>query len=222
MAALSDLLVSYKQVRVPTKINSVEPPLDRYNRLIQYQQAKEDDIIEPEEEFDASKFKWRYDPKSKTQTNMDAPLPTNNTPVIPRNEWTKKLAQAYRDLKVSENGIRNLIAKNALESRWGEAAQGRYNYGNITTGRSWTGEYVNGRDHDANGNPITNKFRSYNSIEEFAKDELAFLKRLYDFNDSDDIDTFTTKLQGGNKGGRKYASDPKYGSKVKQLYKQLG
>ena len=146
-------------------------------------------------------------------------MPINNTPIIPKDEWTKQLAQAYRDLGVSENGIRNLIAKNALESNWGKSAQGRYNYGNITTGSSWKGEYVNGRDHDASGNPIRNNFRSYNSLEEFAKDEIDFLKRLYDFNDSDDVDTFTSKLQGGNKGKRHYAGDPDYRRKVKQLYK---
>ncbi|MBR2247227.1 MAG: glucosaminidase domain-containing protein [Bacilli bacterium] len=111
-----------------------------------------------------------------------------------KNEWVIQLSQAYRDLGVSENGIRNLIAKNALESGWGQSTQGRYNYGNITTGSSWGGSYVNGRDHDANGNPIRNKFRSYNSLREFAADEIQFLKRLYDFNDSDNIDTFLSKL----------------------------
>lgn len=146
----------------------------------------------------------------------------NNTPIIPKDEWTKKLAQAYRKLGVSENGIRNLIAKNALESNWGKSAQGKYNYGNITTGKSWKGKSINGKDHDAKGNLITNKFRSYDSIEEFAKDEVDFLKRLYDFNDNDDINTFTQKLQGGNKGKRRYAEDPKYQGKVKSIYSQLG
>jgi hypothetical protein len=31
-------------------------------------------------------------------------------------------------------------------------------------------------------------------LEEFAADEVAFLSRLYDFNDNDDIDTFLSKL----------------------------
>lgn len=145
----------------------------------------------------------------------------DNTKFKSKDEWANKLAEAYRKLGVSENGIRNLIAKNALETNWGKAAQGRYNYGNITVGSSWKGDYVNGRDHDSKGNPIRNKFRSYNSIEEFARDEVAFLKRLYDFNDQDDIDTFTYKLQGGNKGKRKYAGDPKYRSSVKKIYGQV-
>ena len=112
--------------------------------------------------------------------------PRNNTPIIPKNDWVKQLSDAYRKIGVRENGIRNLIAKNALESNWGKSAQGRYNYGNITTGSSWKGDYVNGHDHDGHGNPIRNKFRSYNSLEEFAQDEVAFLKRLYDFDDNFD------------------------------------
>jgi flagellum-specific peptidoglycan hydrolase FlgJ len=155
---------------------------------------------------------------------MNAPTTSNpnNTPIIPKNDWVKQLSQAYRNIGVSENGIRNLIAKNALESNWGKSAQGRYNYGNITTGSSWKGDFVNGHDTDGHGHAIRNKFRSYNSLEEFAQDEVSFLKRLYDFDDNDDIDTFTYKLQGGNKGKRHYAGDPRYRSSVKSVYKGLG
>lgn len=138
-----------------------------------------------------------------------------------KNEWVNKLSEAYRKLGVSENGIKNLIAKNALESGWGKSVQGRYNYGNITTGSSWKGDYVNGKDHDAKGNPVRHKFRSYNSIEEFAADEVNFLTRLYDFDDKDDINTFAKKLQGGNKGKRKYAESPTYISKILKVYDSL-
>ena len=146
---------------------------------------------------------------------------SNNTPIIPKNDWVKQLSQAYRSIGVSENGIRNLIAKNALESNWGKSTQGRYNYGNITTGSSWKGDYVNGYDTNGQGRAIRNKFRSYNSLKEFAQDEVNFLKRLYDFNDNDDIDTFIYKLQGGNKGKRHYAESPKYRNSVKNIYKSL-
>ena len=138
-----------------------------------------------------------------------------------KSEWANRLADAYRKLGVSENGIKNLIAKNALESNWGRSTQGKYNYGNITTGGSWKGSYVNGRDKDANGNPIRSKFRSYNSLEEFAADEVEFLTRLYDFDDSDDIDTFANKLKGQNKGKRHYAEARNYKSVLKSVYKNV-
>lgn len=138
-----------------------------------------------------------------------------------KNEWASALAQAYRNLGVSENGIKNLIAKNALESNWGKSTQGKFNYGNITTGSSWKGNYVNGHDHDAKGNPIRSKFRSYNSLEEFAQNEVDFLKKLYDFDDRDDINTFLDKLQGKNKGHRHYAESPKYKSSVKSVYNSI-
>ena len=229
MAALSDLLVSYKQVEAPTYDSTPELPMDRLDRLQQYISNRDSDetsvVSETSEETPASTFRWHYDPGTKpTTTPVNAPTTSNpnNTPIIPKNDWVKQLSQAYRNIGVSENGIRNLIAKNALESDWGKSAQGRYNYGNITTGSSWKGDYVNGHDHDSHGNPIRNKFRSYNSLEEFAQDEVAFLKRLYDFDDNDDIDTFTYKLQGGNKGKRHYAGDPRYRNSVKGIYKGLG
>ena len=229
MSTINNALVSYEQVigapyRAPvTPKNSI---VDRYSRLEQYTDNKKADESTSEETPTTEKFRWYYDGGSKPKTTIDMSTTStsapNNTPIIPKNEWVKQLSEAYRKNGVSENGIRNLIAKNALESNWGKSAQGRYNYGNITTGSSWKGDYVNGHDHDGHGNPIRNKFRSYNSLEDFAKDEVDFLKRLYDFNDNDDIDTFTYKLQGGNKGKRHYAGDPKYRNSVKSVYKGLG
>jgi len=47
-----------------------------------------------------------------------------------------------------------LIAQDAQESGWGRSAQGKFNFGNLTTGAKWKGDYVRGNDHDAKGNPI--------------------------------------------------------------------
>ena len=227
MATLSDLLVSYKQVEAPTYTSTPELPIDRFARLQQYidnRNSNEISTDETSEETPISTFRWHYNPDTKSRTeimNSSTTSNSNNTPIIPKNDWVKQLSQAYRSIGVSENGIRNLIAKNALESNWGKSTQGRYNYGNITTGSSWKGDYVNGYDTDGQGRTIRNKFRSYNSLEEFAQDEVNFLKRLYDFNDNDDIDTFTYKLQGGNKGKRHYAESPKYRNSVKNIYKSL-
>lgn len=227
MATLSDLLVSYKQVEAPTYTSTPELPIDRFARLQQYidnRNSNEISTDETSEETPISTFRWYYNPDTKSRTeimNSSTTSNSNNTPIIPKNDWVKQLSQAYRSIGVSENGIRNLIAKNALESNWGKSTQGRYNYGNITTGSSWKGDYVNGYDTNGQGRAIRNKFRSYNSLKEFAQDEVNFLKRLYDFNDNDDIDTFIYKLQGGNKGKRHYAESPKYRNSVKNIYKSL-
>lgn len=139
-----------------------------------------------------------------------------------RTEWKQDLAQAYRDAGITnENAIRMLVAQDALESGWGKKAQGNYNYGNITAGSYWKGAVVIGKDHDAKGNPIKQRFRSYNSMDEYAKDKVSFLTRLYDFNQNDNIDIFTYKLQGGNHAGRKYAGSYSYIQGVKNVYKGL-
>ena len=129
-------------------------------------------------------------------------------------EWIEKLSTAYRKLGVSENGIKNLLSKNILESGWGKFTIGDFNYGNIKTGKNWTGKSK--KDYSSN-----DLYRSYDSIDEYAKDEIDFLTRLYDFNDSDDIKTFTDKLQGKNNGKRKYAEGTNYKEKIKQIYKQI-
>ena len=150
MATLSDLLVSYKQVEAPTYTSTPELPIDRFARLQQYidnRNSNEISTDETSEETPISTFRWYYNPDTKSRTeimNSSTTSNSNNTPIIPKNDWVKQLSQAYRSIGVSENGIRNLIAKNALESNWGKSTQGRYNYGNITTGSSWKGDYVNG------------------------------------------------------------------------------
>nr|DAO49503.1 MAG TPA: Mannosyl-glycoprotein endo-beta-N-acetylglucosaminidase [Caudoviricetes sp.] len=44
-----------------------------------------------------------------------------------------------------------LIAQDALESAWGRSAQGKFNFGNLTTGAKWKGNYVTGDDKNARG-----------------------------------------------------------------------
>jgi flagellum-specific peptidoglycan hydrolase FlgJ len=104
------------------------------------------------------------------------------------------MTEAYKKAGVSDNGIKNLIAKNAFESGWGNSAQGAYNFGNITAGSKWDGDYYDGKDVDADGNPITNRFRVYSDLDSYVKDELQFLTSLYDFDSNDDFETFAKKL----------------------------
>lgn len=135
--------------------------------------------------------------------------------------WIKDITNAYKKAGLNDNAIKNLIAKNALESGWGKAAQGAFNFGNITTGNYWFKNYVQGNDKDANGNLIKQNFRSYNTLDDFVKDEIDFLTRLYDFNQDDNFDIFINKLQGKNSGKRKYAEDKDYVNKVKSVYNSI-
>lgn len=74
------------------------------------------------------------------------------------------------------------------------------------------------KGHDADGNKISQKFRAYDNIDDYVKDEIQFLTNLYDFDQNDDLNTFLNKLQGGNSGKRQYAEYPSYKNKVRQIF----
>ena len=222
MATLSDLLVSYKQVNAPVASSSrisFELPSTKYQRMLDYLDNKTQ--TKSSTDSTDNEFKWEYTPSNTS--SVAHPLSSTDKSYIytDRNKWKSDMEAAYRKLGLNDNAIKNLIAKNALESRWGNAAQGHYNYGNITTGSSWKGDYVNGKDRDANGNSIASKFRSYKSMDDYVTDEIDFLTRLYDFNQNDDFNTFTRKLQGGNRAGRKYAVSPNYIKSMQKVYNGL-
>lgn len=163
--------------------------------------------------------------KSDSSPVIGSGIPTkpgNKTPYTGKDDWSKKLSDAYRRAGISnENAIRMLIAQDALESGWGKSAQGAYNYGNLTTGSRWKGSHVTGNDKDGKGNPIKQKFRSYNSMDEYAVDKVNFLKSLYDFDENDDIDTFAKKLKGENRGKRNYAEAPDYMKAIIRTYNSI-
>lgn len=144
---------------------------------------------------------------------------TWNSPYKDKSKWTADLTNAYKRAGITnDNAIRMLVSQDALESAWGRSAQGKFNFGNLTTGAKWQGDYVTGNDHDAAGNPIKQKFRSYNSMDEYAADKVQFLKRLYDFDENDDINKFVAKLTGSNKGKRRYAEAGNYAKLLTGVY----
>ena len=144
---------------------------------------------------------------------------TWNSPYKDRSKWAADLTNAYKRAGITnDNAIRMLVSQDALESAWGRSAQGKFNFGNLTTGAKWQGDYVTGNDHDAAGNPIKQKFRSYNSMDEYAADKVQFLKRLYDFDENDDINKFAAKLTGSNKGKRRYAEAGNYAKLLTGVY----
>ena len=157
---------------------------------------------------------------SKSVTNK--PVTANSTwksPYTNRKQWSTELINAYKKAGITnDNAIRMLLAQDALESSWGKSAQGKYNFGNLTTGSSWKGDYVTGNDKNAKGEAIKQKFRSYNSMDEYAADKIQFLKRLYDFDENDDINKFVAKLTGSNKGKRRYAEAKEYANSLRGVY----
>lgn len=152
----------------------------------------------------------------------DKPVTANSTwksPYTNRKQWSTELINAYKKAGITnDNAIRMLLAQDALESSWGKSAQGKYNFGNLTTGSSWKGDYVTGNDKNAKGEAIKQKFRSYNSTDEYAADKIQFLKRLYDFDENDDINKFVAKLTGSNKGKRRYAEAKEYANSLRGVY----
>lgn len=159
---------------------------------------------------------------SKPVTNKPVTKTANSTwksPYTNRKQWSTELINAYKKAGITnDNAIRMLLAQDALESSWGKSAQGKYNFGNLTTGSSWKGDYVTGNDKNAKGEAIKQKFRSYNSMDEYAADKIQFLKRLYDFDENDDINKFVAKLTGSNKGKRRYAEAKEYANSLRGVY----
>ena len=159
---------------------------------------------------------------SKPVTDKPVTKTANSTwksPYTNRRQWSTELINAYKKAGITnDNAIRMLLAQDALESSWGKSAQGKYNFGNLTTGSSWKGNYVTGNDKNAKGEAIKQKFRSYNSMDEYAADKIQFLKRLYDFDENDDINKFVAKLTGSNKGKRRYAEATNYAKVLTGVY----
>ena len=233
---LSELFVSHKQVD-PVEFEPVHNNFDN-NIYLNLDRARtatstESTSIEtPSEDTSSWSTEQKLDWKVGTKPLS---IDTTNTSEVPtasskrwenpyknnRKKWVSEITSAYKALGLNDNAIKNLIAKNALESGWGNSAQGDFNFGNITTGSNWSGRFVQGKDHNAAGQRISQKFRAYDSLTDYVKDEIQFLTRLYDFNQNDSFDTFMNKLQGGNRGKRYYAEAPDYITNVRRVYNSI-
>lgn len=240
---LSDLFVSHKQVE-PVSFTTKTPSLPQPIYLNRERAQAITSEINPEEDPSTWKIEeplnWKVansdvvtapqEPKPSNVPTESVPTESVTTPsrkswVNPykgnKNKWISDITAAYKKVGLNDNAIKNLLAKNALESGYGAHAQGDFNYGNITTGSNWSGRYVQGRDSNANGQPIKQQFRAYNSLDDYVKDEIQFLTSLYDFNQDDNFDTFVGKLQGDNKGGRKYAEATSYKEALRGVYNSI-
>lgn len=234
---LEDLFVSHKQVfpvefdkNYAIPFNPIYFNLDRAKKVTSETNTDEDDDSETEIEYSTTDMSsWNadrnYKPKTTSSTTSTSSTVSSEKWVNPyfnsKDKWIADMTNAYRKAGLSDNAIKNLIAKNALESGWGKYAQGDFNFGNLTTGSNWTGRYVQGKDKDSKGNSIGQKFRAYDSLDAYVADEIQFLTKLYDFDKNDDFETFIKKLQGNNSGKRKYASVQDYADRVRRVYNSI-
>lgn len=209
---LNDLLVSYKQVRTPTKPIPAIPIIEQQPI---YQETPTVKTEEPSNQVTNNPTTEYY------ISSVQAPgfKAKWNSPYKDKNKWATDLANSYKKAGITnDNAIRMLVSQDALESAWGRSAQGKFNFGNLTTGAKWKGDYVTGNDKNAKGEAIKQKFRSYNSMDEYAADKVQFLKRLYDFDENDDINKFAAKLTGSNKGKRRYAEATNYADSLTKVF----
>ena len=109
MAALSDLLVSYKQVEAPTYDSTPELPMDRFARLQQYISNRDSDetsTSETSEETPTSTFRWHYDPGTKPQSTITTSRPMNFNNNIGKNaEYAYKYFVSHGIPAASAAGI---------------------------------------------------------------------------------------------------------------------
>jgi len=176
-------------------------------------------------------------PKIDTKTLAPGPVSTTfpgigmastaaselNIPLSGKYQAYAPLESALKDSSITNPDARvAVIAQMGLERGWKVPEDN--NYGNITTGEAWEGRSNVRGDHDAEGKPIEQNFRSYDSTHHFVNDYVSLLKRQYptaykelvspNFN----IDRFTSGLVDGK---FKYATDPKYKEKVKGTYNEV-
>jgi len=111
--------------------------------------------------------------------------------------------------------VKMLVGQDILESG---GKPYNNNWGNITAGSNYKGKKVRRGDRDAEGNPIEQDFRTYDSTKDYVKDKISLLERLYDFDKNDPAEVFAGKLTGSNKGGYKYATDPEYANKLARMW----
>lgn len=149
MGALSDLLVSYKQVEAPSSTSAApELPMDRLSRLEQYvsnRDATAEEASTPEEPTSASTIKWRYDGGSTPVTStMSTTLPqkVDNKPeavmqravqvannLYKNGRFTKEQAAAIAGVMIDENNVDPTSYNKAEKAGKGAKGTGGFGYG---------------------------------------------------------------------------------------------
>lgn len=153
----------------------------------------------------------------------DTPSQTITNRLPEKYSAMKPLADALDETDIAtEDAKLAVLAQMGLEKGWKTPSD--YSYGNIVAGSSWTGKIREGKDKNAAGQTIIQKFRSYNSPQEFVADYIDLLKRnypqAYDSLKSStfSIDKFTDGL---TKGKLKYAEDKTYKNSLTNVFNSV-
>lgn len=134
-------------------------------------------------------------------------------------EWMQYMKNAYMRNGIPEDMTKILIAQDAHETGWGTSLNiGDFNYGNIIN-TGWKGRSKSGNDTDGEGNRIVQKWRCYDSIDEYVLDKTEMLQRKWKMSYDDTIDEFLNKIQQGTSND--YAESRTYKQDVKNIYKSV-
>lgn len=215
---IKDLFISYKRVDAPKTTVPIYTPEVSINEMIASQNMAT--------KVDNLKARISESPTLKWISGGNKEEPYSTTPSIPakealikeppvqqvpqkaltikgdKNNWKAELYAAYKRNGCSDQFARNLIGQDALETGWGQHIVGDYNYGNIKTGKSWTG--ASRKAHDKVENSY-DAYRSYESVDDYVKDKLELLKGRYHITGTETPEQFTDKLvAGGYATGKDY------------------
>lgn len=219
-SSLGDMFVSYKRVDVPeVTVPTYDDTIVPLTMVAQGNFTKAVDNIKTK--FSESPiFKFQYtssgittttskDNKSqKNSTSTSQTSTAKKTPSMDRDAWKSQLYAAYKRAGCSDQFARNLIGKNALETRYGEVTAGTYNYGNI---KDFSEEKSNSTQAYDKVEKSNDYYVNYNSIDDFVEAELKLLKnpKKYNITGTETPQEFAQKLKRGG-----YATDPNYVEKV--------
>ena len=211
----SNLVVSEHQpIQIVSEVTSGYEP--RYAKVFTQQQEQSEQVT-PTVEVSASESTPVVIPtfvlKSETPDNITTRL-TGKSGF----EQLKKLYEKELENRgIDKSYAKWLASKDAFETGWGEKGHGaaHLNYGNITVGSNWTGRSYEGGDHNAKGEKIKQRFRAYDSINDYVEDAINMLMTLPRYKDvfTGNSNEFADRLYHAG-----YAEDPEYAKKVKQVY----
>lgn len=158
---------------------------------------------------------------SVTPPSPFVPIQVESTRVVPKvtgSQFHDMLYNAFIKTGVKENVAKFMVAQDSLETGDGKHHAGRYNYGNITKGSSWTGSTTRGGDKDKDGKKITQEFRNYDSVDQYAADKKSLLSSSR-YSCSLNANTIEEYARCVKQGG--YATDPNYEEKLINKYYSL-
>lgn len=166
---------------------------------------------------------WGYKPQYRVSEPVEEETPVaEEVKYSNRSDFVRDLTNAYvsalTKAGISTDYAKYLVAQDALESNYGKSYAGKYNYGNITVGSDKTASYTEGADSDGNGNRITQKFRNYDSLEDYANAKIALLNgsRYKAFTGNKSAQDFYTRVKNAG-----YATDPNYVKKLLAVYNSI-